>query len=304
MRVAVVDIGTNSTRLLIADVDAGSVSELDRRSIVTRLGEGVDATGQLGDAPQERVFAVLEEYAAAIEAAGCEARTAVMTSAVRDASNGAAFAARVRDRYGLEGRTLSGDEEANFSFRGATVGGTHEGRLLVVDIGGGSTELVVGAQRKVEFHVSTQAGVVRHSERHLHTDPPTPDELAALRADARGVIAAAVPVEVRLRVDDAIAVAGTATQGAAIDLGLEPYDPAKVEGHVLDRPTLDAQLALLASLPLEQRRDVRGLDPDRAPTIVAGVAILLEVLGAFELGHATVSERDILWGVALDLASG
>ena len=301
MRVAVVDIGTNSTRLLIADVDSGTLTELDRRSIVTRLGEGVDATGELGEAPQERVFAVLEQHAAAIEAAGCDARTAVMTSAVRDASNGAAFAAAVRDRYGLEGRTLSGGEEAQYSFAGATAGGAGAGsdRLLVIDIGGGSTELVVGAQRQVEFHVSTQAGVVRHSERHLHSDPPAPPELGALREDARGVIEAAVPEGVRSAVVQAIAVAGTATQCAAIDLALEPYDPARTEGHVLDRPTLDAQLALLASLPLAERREVTGLDPDRAPTIVAGVAILLEVLAAFGLDRATVSERDILWGVAL-----
>ncbi|MDP9384724.1 MAG: Ppx/GppA family phosphatase, partial [Actinomycetota bacterium] len=120
MRVAVVDIGTNSTRLLIADVEAGRLTELDRRSTVTRLGEGVDATRSLGDAPQQRVFAVLDEYAGAIDAAGCEARTAVMTSAVRDSSNGAAFAEAVRERYGLLGRTLSGDDEAQLTYAGAT----------------------------------------------------------------------------------------------------------------------------------------------------------------------------------------
>ncbi len=305
MRVAVVDIGTNSTRLLIADVSADGLTEVDRRSVVTRLGEGVDATGALGDAPQERVFAVLQEYATAIEAAGCEARTAVMTSAVRDASNGPAFASIVRDRFGLEGRTLSGDAEARLTFLGATAardaGDTTP--LLVIDIGGGSTELVVGAAREVSFHVSTQAGVVRHTERHLHSDPPTADELAALAADARGVIEAAVPAEVRGSVGHAVAVAGTATQCAAIDLALESHDPTRIEGHVLTAGTLQTLLGRLASVALDERREVPGLDPARAPTIVAGVEILLEVLRAFGLSQAEVSERDILWGVALETAA-
>ena len=301
MRVAVVDIGTNSTRLLIADVAAGGeLTELDRRSTVTRLGEGVDATGALGEAPQARVFAVLESYAAAIEAEGCEARTAVMTSAVRDASNGAQFAAAVRERYGLEGRTLTGDEEAQLTFAGATAARPPgDGALLVVDIGGGSTELVIGARGAVDFHVSTQAGVVRHSERHIASDPPAAAEIAALRADARGVLEAAAPEAVRSGVREAVAVAGTATSCAAIDLALEPYDAAKTEGHVLTTEILDAQLARLSALPLAERREVPGLHPDRAPTIVAGVAILLEVLSTFGLSRTTVSDRDILWGVAL-----
>ena len=303
MRVAVVDIGTNSTRLLVAEVADGRVAEVDRRSTVTRLGEGVDATGALGAAPQERVFGVLEQYTRAIDAAGCDARTAVMTSAVRDASNGAGFADAVRERFGLEGRTLSGDEEARLTFAGATATRTPGGPpLLVVDIGGGSTELVVGTDGAVAFHVSTQAGVVRHSERHLATDPPTPAELRALRADVRGVVEAAVPAAVRSRATDAVAVAGTATSCAAIDLALDPYDPSRTEGHVLDGATLDALLARLAALPLDERRAVTGLHPDRAPTIVAGLAILLEVLDAFGIGRATVSERDILWGVALESA--
>jgi exopolyphosphatase/guanosine-5'-triphosphate,3'-diphosphate pyrophosphatase len=304
MRVAVVDIGTNSTRLLIADVGEDGVSELDRRSVVTRLGEGVDRTGALGDEPQQRVFAVLEEYAAAIEAAGCAARAAVMTSAVRDASNGAAFAAAVRDRYGLEGRTLSGDQEAHLTFLGATASrdGAEDEPLLVIDIGGGSTELVVGAGREVGFHVSTQAGVVRHTERHLRSDPPAQVGIGALSRDARAIIEAAVPADVRERVRQAVAVAGTATSCAAIDLALEPYDPTRTEGHVLTREALDGQLARLAAMTLEERRRVAGLHPDRAPTIVAGIVILTQVLDAMGLRETAVSERDILWGVALELA--
>ena len=302
-RVAVVDVGSNSTRLLVADVDADDdgVRELERRSIVTRLGEGVDATGTLGDAPRERVFTALEEYAAAIAEHGATATTAVLTSAVRDASNGPEFAAAVRDRYGLEGRTLSGDEEARLTYLGATAAraGAPDERLLVIDIGGGSTELVIGERGEVGFHVSTQVGVVRHSERHLHSDPPTEEELAALAADAGPALVADVPEAERDRVTAAVAVAGTATQCAGVDFG---YTPDDVEGHRLSLPTLEAMLRRLAALPLDERREVPGLDPHRAPTIVAGVVVLTRALAAFGLSDVEVSDRDILWGAALELA--
>jgi exopolyphosphatase / guanosine-5'-triphosphate,3'-diphosphate pyrophosphatase len=307
MRVAVVDIGTNSTRLLIADVEpAGGVTERHRESIVTRLGEGVDATGRLGDEPQARVFAALERYAAEIDAHECDASTAVMTSAVRDAANGRAFATTVRDRFGLEGRTLSGDEEAAFTYAGATAARPPDDptERVVIDIGGGSTELVCGARGELDFHVSTQIGVVRHTERHLPSDPPTAPELAALAADVDARVAAAVPADVRERVQAAIAVAGTATSCAAIDLALDPYDTTKVEGHVLSHAKLEALLERLAAIPVAERRHVTGLNPDRAPTIVAGVVILTRVVDAFGLGEVEVSDRDILWGVAIDLATG
>ena len=306
MRVAVVDIGSNSTRLLIADIDEdGTLTEIDRRSIVTRLGEGVDATGALGEQPRQRVLAALDEYARAIEDHGAEVRTAVLTSAVRDSANGAAFTATVRDRYGLDGRTLSGDEEARLTYRGATAARdpARQEHLLVIDIGGGSTELVVGTGGELDFHVSTQNGVVRHSERHIHSDPPTPGELAELAADVRPSLAGAVPSRYRDRVTAAVAVAGTATSCAAIDLALEPFDAARVEGHRLGLATLSAMLERLAAMTTPERRQVPGLHPDRAPTIVAGVIILLETLRAFGLGAVETSEHDILWGVALDAAS-
>jgi exopolyphosphatase/guanosine-5'-triphosphate,3'-diphosphate pyrophosphatase len=302
-RVAVVDIGTNSTRLLLADVGRDGVQELDRRSIVTRLGEGLEATGELNPEPRERVFRVLEEYAAAIDEARADVRTAVLTSAVRDAANGDAFTAEVRDRFALDAATISGDEEARLTFMGATAAREPSGDpLLVVDIGGGSTELVVGSGDRVDFHVSTQVGVVRHSERHLHHDPPAPEELSALTQDVRAAIEDQLPEAIRARVRHVIAVAGTATMTAAMDLELEPYDSARVEGRVLSVDTLRGQLERLASMPLEQRREIRGLHPDRAPTIVAGVAILVQVLEAVGASEAEVSDRDILWGRALDAA--
>jgi exopolyphosphatase / guanosine-5'-triphosphate,3'-diphosphate pyrophosphatase len=306
MRVAVADIGTNSTRLLIADVQPdGGVAEIQRESIVTRLGEGVEATGRLGEEPQARVFAALERYAAEIAAQECEASGAVMTSAVRDAANGAEFSAIVRERFGLDGRTLSGDEEAAFTYAGATAARPPDDptERVVIDIGGGSTELVCGARGQLGFYVSTQIGVVRHTERHLPSDPPTADELAALAADVDAGLAAAVPTDVLARVQAAVAVAGTATSCAAIDLGLERYDTTKVEGHVLTHAKLEALLERLAALPLAERRGVTGLDPNRAPTIVAGAVILTRVLDAFGLGEVEISDRDILWGVAIDLAT-
>ena len=301
-RVAVVDIGTNSTRLLIADVEDGRVTaQLERESIVTRLGQGVDATGALAQEAMDRVFAVLDDYRARIDAHGAETTIAVLTSAVRDASNGADFTDAVRERYGLHAETIAGAEEAALTFLGATSerDPTEPGESVVVDIGGGSTEVVVGRGRGVSFFVSMQVGVVRQTERHLHSDPPTPDELTALATEVEATIFEQVPQEVRERVNHAIAVAGTATASAAIDLALDPYDPDRVHGHVLSLARLDELLARLAQMPNDERREVVGLHPDRAPTIVAGIVVLVEVLRAFGLDEVEVSEHDILRGAAL-----
>ena len=305
MRVAVVDIGTNSTRLLVADVDPAArrvTAELARESLVTRLGQGVDATGALAGEAMDRVFAVLDRYRAVIDAHAADATTAVLTSAVRDATNGAAFAEAVRARYGLEARTIPGELEARLTFLGATSERADRAELVVIDIGGGSTEFVVGRGDQVDFFTSVQAGVVRMTERHLHTDPPRPAELAALADDVRAVIAAGVPAGVRDAVEAGVAVAGTATQSAAIELALEPYDPARVHGHVLELGVLEQLLARLAALPEAERRAVPGLDPARSPTIVAGVLMLAECLRAFGLERVEVSEHDILRGAALDRA--
>jgi exopolyphosphatase/guanosine-5'-triphosphate,3'-diphosphate pyrophosphatase len=295
VRTAVVDIGTNSTRLLVADVERdGELRECVRESIVTRLGEGVEAGGRLRPAARERVLEVVERYARTIAEQGAERALAVMTSAVRDAADGADFAAAVTSRAGLPGAILGGDEEAELTFAGATAARSSDG-LLVVDIGGGSTELVAAG-----FHVSMQVGVVRHGERHLHDDPPTVAQLDALAADVRAALAAARPAGLDVR--ELVAVAGTATSCAAIDLELEAYDTRKIEGHPLDRATLRALRDRLAALPLAARRQVTGLHPDRAAVIVPGVLILIEVLDAFGLDTVRASDRDILHGVARALA--
>jgi exopolyphosphatase / guanosine-5'-triphosphate,3'-diphosphate pyrophosphatase len=306
MRVAVVDIGSNSTRLLIAEVEGARVTdELERRSSVTRLGTGVDADGRLRDDAMERVFSTLDEYAAAIEDHGVDVKLAVLTSAVRDSVNGAEFAAKVKDRYGLVPHVLSGDEEAQLTFVGATSerDPDDDEPTLVIDIGGGSTELVIGVGRVVSFHVSTQAGVVRQTERHIDHDPPEPAELKELAGDVASIIDAAVPDDERRMVQRAIAVAGTATSLAAIDQELDPYDPDRVHGYALTREACERILERLAAIPLEQRRQVAGLHPDRAPTIVAGAVILREVLTRFALERVEVSEHDILRGAAIGLSS-
>lgn len=288
-RVAVVDLGSNSTRLLIADVsDDRTVSELDRRSIVTRLGEGVERTGRLDDEAMERVHAVLATYRQAIDALHADVAVGVLTSAVRDAANGARFAETVRTRFGIAARTIAGDEEARLTYLGATSDRGDPEPTAVIDIGGGSTEIVVGCRAALRFHVSTQVGVVRHGERHLHDDPPTAGQLQALRADVAATFAAALPDD--LETAAAIAVAGTATQSSAMLGGASR----------LERDRLAELLDTLAAQPLAQRRRTPGLDPDRAPTIVAGIAILLEAMAALGRRSVEVSEHDVLRGVALE----
>jgi exopolyphosphatase/guanosine-5'-triphosphate,3'-diphosphate pyrophosphatase len=304
MRTAVVDIGTNSTRLLVADVDpSGSVTELHRESRVTRLGDRVDTGGTLSDEAIERVRATLTDYRATMGRFGCEANLAVLTSAVRDASNGAEFTQLVRSEFGLDARVLSGDEEAQLTFLGAMSDRDDSPEpAVVIDIGGGSTEFIVGTEHTTSFHVSVQAGVLRMSERHLHSDPPAPHELQDLAADTRTIFLEGLPSTQRASVTRAIAVAGTATSAAAIDQELDPYDPARVHGYKLLRATVELLIARLADMTEAQRRQVVGLHPDRAPTIVAGMILLNEAMKVFDLDQVEVSEHDILRGGALRLA--
>lgn len=306
MRTAVVDIGTNSTRLLVADVDrdSGKVHDLHRESQVTRLGAEVDAGGSLSEEAMGRVMATLADYRATMDRYECETNLAVLTSAVRDASNGGAFTERVRSEFHLDARVLSGDEEAQLTFLGAMSerdGGSMD-PTVVIDIGGGSTEFIVGAGHTTDFHVSVQAGVLRMSERHIHSDPPLPTELQDLAADTRAIFRAGLPTERRSAVGRGIAVAGTATSAAAIDQELEPYDPERVHGYTLMLATVELLIARLADMTEARRREVVGLHPDRAPTIVAGMILLEEAMKAFDLDRIEVSEHDILRGGTLRLA--
>jgi exopolyphosphatase/guanosine-5'-triphosphate,3'-diphosphate pyrophosphatase len=284
--VAVIDIGTNTTRLLVAEPEDGDVVELERRTTITRLGQGVDSTGRLADEAMDRVAEAIAAYREVIDRVGAQKIVAVATSAMRDAENGPAFRAYLKEKYGVDARTISGDEEARLTFLGATAGRNDDRETVVIDIGGGSTEYVVGhAGDDPSFHTSTQMGSVRHTERFLHTDPPKPEELQALAEDVRRIVP-------EVSAEHAIAVAGTATSLAAID-GAE-----EVHGYRLNLGACERIAAMLAGLPLEERRNVKGLHPDRAPTIVAGAVILTESVRTLGLREVEISDRDLLHGAA------
>jgi exopolyphosphatase/guanosine-5'-triphosphate,3'-diphosphate pyrophosphatase len=289
VRVAAVDLGTNTTRLLIADVDGGRIDEVHRETQITRLGEGVDARKRLLPVPIARVRNVLTDYRRTLERLGAERTLAVATSAVRDAENGEAFLGEIEWSYGFATRLVSGDDEALLTRRGVQpAAGT-----LVLDIGGGSTELILD-----DFHASLDLGSVRYTERYMHTDPPGSGELDACAAAVRSVLEERVPV----LADAAIGVAGTVTTLAALDLDLDTYDRERVHGHPLTLEAAQHQLARLAALPLAERREVPALDPERAPVIVAGAVILTETLLFFGLDAIEASEHDILDGIALAAA--
>ena len=279
MRVAVIDMGTNSTRLLVADVEGGKLAELDRRSTVTRLGRGVDTSRQLSMEAIEDVCATVGEYVARYRELGAERVVAIATSAVRDAGNRGAFTGELRERFALDARILGGDEEARLTYLGANHDRAPDGEALVVDIGGGSTELVVGRGDDVSFHASLDAGDVKRLI----------DEVLVGSDFARA--------------SRGIGVAGTPTSLAAIDQVLDPYDPALVHGYKLSLDSIQRMYSQLAAKTLEERLAVTGLHPGRAPTIVAGVVILIQVMRAFGLDEIEVSEHDILYGAALEAAN-
>ncbi len=288
MRVGVVDLGTNSTRLLVADVDGGRVDEVARRTAITRLGEGVDERRRLLPLPIARVRNVLSDYRRELEQLGAERVLAVGTSAVRDAENGEAFLGEVEWSYGFTTRLLSGEEEAELTRRGVANGRGLENGTLVLDVGGGSTELITAGDR-----VSVDVGSVRLTERHLRADPPGADELAAAAHDVRRSLP-------DLTAGDAIGVDGTITTLAALELG--GYHREQVHGHRLTREAVERQLERLASLTLAERRELPGLEPERAPVIVGGAIVVREVLDRYGLDGLEASERDLLNGAALEAA--
>lgn len=297
-RVAAVDLGTNSTRLLVADVSGEALNEIERLMRITHLGEAVDHTGRLGAAGIGRVAECVEDYALRARRLGAVRVLAVATSAVRDARNGGEFLTALERDLGIETRLLTGAEEAAMTFRGVTSARPVQPDTLVCDIGGGSTELILGGPDGVAGAASVDVGCVRMSERHLAGDPPAERELAELReATRRSLPAGLIGAAKRL-----VGVAGTVTTLATIDLDLEQELPELVDQHALTAETVEAQLSRLASMPLARRREMRGLMPARAPTIVAGAAILAEVLRATGLPELRVSERDILHGAALHAA--
>ncbi|MER5677015.1 MULTISPECIES: Ppx/GppA phosphatase family protein [Streptomyces] len=311
-RVAAVDCGTNSIRLLVADVDpaTGDFTELDRRMRIVRLGQGVDRTGRLAPEALERTFVACRDYAAAIKELGAERIRFVATSASRDAENSDTFVRGVREILGVEPEVVTGDLEAQLSFDGATkelVGADHlEKPYLVVDIGGGSTEFVVGDDR-VRAARSVDIGCVRMTERHLVldgavVDPPTPDRIAAIRAD---VAAALDLVEETVPISSAatlVGLAGTVTTVAAMALGLEEYDSEAIHhSRVSVERVRELTERLLASTH-EERAAIPAMHPGRVDVIASGALVLLAVMERAGAREVVVSEHDILDGIAWSAA--
>jgi exopolyphosphatase / guanosine-5'-triphosphate,3'-diphosphate pyrophosphatase len=288
MRVGAVDLGTNSTRLLVADVDGGRVQEVARHTQITRLGEGVDERRKLLPLPVARVRNVLSDYRRELERLGAERILTIGTSAVRDAENGEAFLGEIEWSYGFATRLVTGDEEAELTLRGVATGLTLDEGTLVLDVGGGSTELTTTRER-----ISIDVGSVRLTERYLRSDPPSPGALAAALSEVRDLLPQLEPTA-------AVGVAGTITTLAALELG--GYDPDRVHGFHLSRAAVEQQLERLASLPLAERRKLPGLEPERAPVIVGGALIVCAVLDRYGLQGLRVSERDLLHGAALEAA--
>jgi exopolyphosphatase/guanosine-5'-triphosphate,3'-diphosphate pyrophosphatase len=284
VRTAAVDLGTNTTRMLVADIHDGAVGTVDRREQITGLGEGVDARRRLLPLPVARVRNALTEYRRRIEELGAERVLCVATSAVRDAENGEAFLGEVEWSYGFTTRLLSGMEEARLTYAGATLGRAQDDGLMVVDIGGGSTELVLG-----DREMSVDVGSVRMTEQFGENVYGV--AMAVYRQLSR-----------ELAPTRAIGVAGTILSLAALDLGLEEYDRNRVHGYRLSRASVEGQVDALKALSLEERRLLPALDPKRAPVIVAGAVILREIMRRYDLDDIEASERDLLDGVALEAA--
>lgn len=295
VRVAAIDLGTNSTRLLVADVAGGRLREVSRRLTITRLGEGVDERRRLLPLPITRVRNCLTDFRREAEELGAERALAIATSAVRDAENGEAFLGEIEWSYGFTTRLLDGDEEAAMMVRGVASGRPRLDDAVVVDIGGGSTELVLTEGGTPTSCTSLDVGCVRLTERFLVSDPPSPGELDEAGSYVRGLLPALAP-------HDAIGVAGTVTTLATLDQGLSVYDPQRTHGYRIARASVDRQLERLAAMKLEERLRQPGIEPGRAAVIVGGLVVLCEVMDAYGLTEIEVSERDILHGAALAAA--
>lgn len=315
-RVAAIDCGTNSLRLLIADIDPvrRELTDVERRMEIVRLGQGVDATGRLAPEALERTFRVLADYARQIQATGTTAVRMVATSASRDASNAADFTRGVQETLGIAPEVITGMAEARLSFAGATAElsapgpGHPEPPYLVLDIGGGSTEFVVGggwtASEPALGAISVDIGCVRLTERHLHADPPAAAEVAAATADidrALDDVAAAVPVQDARTL---VGLAGSVTTLTAIALDLPAYDASKVHHARITADRVHEVTDDLLSMTRGERAAIGSLHPGRVDVIGAGALVLDRVMQRFGFAELVTSEHDILDGIAWSIADG
>jgi exopolyphosphatase/guanosine-5'-triphosphate,3'-diphosphate pyrophosphatase len=311
-RVAAVDCGTNSLRLLVAETvpdahGAGTrLVDLDRRMEVVRLGQGVDRTGRLDPEALARTLTVLETYAQRTRELEVIAVRMVATSATRDATNAATFTAGVRAVLGVEPEVISGQQEAELSYRGATAGVSADlapSPRLVVDIGGGSTEVVLGVGDTVLAARSVDVGCVRMTERHLHGDPPTADEVAAATRDieaALDLVAEVVPLRGAASL---VGLAGSVTTVAALHLGLPEYDPVAIHGSTVPAAQVRRLSDALLAMPTRQRAALGVMHPGRVDVIAAGALVLRCVVERTGLAQVVVSEHDILDGIAWSLVT-
>lgn len=305
MRVAAIDIGTNTVLLLVAERGrTGELRAVEEAATITRLGEGVDETRTLAPAAIERTRACLERYAEIVRRHRAGAVAVVGTSAMRDATGREALLDAVRDLFGVELWVARGEEEARLTFEGATSGlalGADD-EVCVFDIGGGSTEVVLGRiDGAMKFAASYDVGSVRLTERHVTSDPISDDEVATVLAEAKRALA---PIGALAPSGAPIGIAGTVTTLAAVSLRLVPYDGAKVHGHRMTRAELERVVRGLAKMPLAERKAVPGLEPKRADVIVAGGLVVLAVLDLLEKDQIVVSDRGVRWGLAEQLLSG
>mgnify|MGYP006192455177 FL=1 len=302
MRVAAIDCGTNSIRLLIADIDGNNFREIVRDMEIVRLGQGVDQTGQFHPDAIARTLAAVDKFAAEIAKRGVEKIRFCATSATRDATNRHLFVDGVRERLGIELEVISGDEEAALSFAGAIKDlDPSDGPFLVVDIGGGSTEFVLGTST-VEAARSVNIGCVRMSERHFASDPATPEQIEAARTDIQAAIAQAAAVVPITQAKTLVAVAGTATTVAAAALDLPEYDRYAIHlSRISAQQTHDAA-TMFATSTREQRLALGYMHPGRVDVIAAGSLVLSEIMKATGASEFVASESDILDGMAFSLA--
>jgi exopolyphosphatase/guanosine-5'-triphosphate,3'-diphosphate pyrophosphatase len=306
-RVAAVDCGTNSIRLLVADLDGAEgtpLREVDRRMEIVRLGEGVDRTGRLSPAALARTFAACDAYAEVIRVAGAERLRFVATSASRDVENRDDFAAGVHQRLGVEPEVVTGDEEARLSFAGATrelLGGQAETPFLVVDIGGGSTELVLGG-RDVTAARSVDVGCVRMTERHLHDDPPTAEQVAAARSDVEAAVRDAGRSVPMGQARTLVGLAGSVTTVAAMALDLPAYDRDRIHHARISSTDVHEVARTLLGMTRAQRAALPFMHPGRVDVIGAGALVLAVVLENVPVDEVLVSEHDILDGIAFSIA--
>ena len=314
MKVAVIDLGTNTCRLFLARVTGGVVRQDTRVTTVVRLGEGVGESGRLLPAAVARTRTCLRGYASRARAYRPVRRLLIATSVLRTATGGRSFLHEVERESGFPWRVLAGEEEGALAFRGGTswLAASPSGAsvrtappLLLVDIGGGSTEFAVGVAGETPTFVrSLEIGVVRLTERFFRTDPPQPEAVTNLAGHVAAAIAAGVPERLRRAVPAAVGVAGTYTTLVANKLGLTAYDASLVQGHVLSHADIDQAVGRLAVLTSAERGRLPGIQPGREDVILAGALIAREALRAFGLEAVTVSESDLLEGVALALADG